>query len=320
MGVDTLSDVLRAVRLTGAVYFNVDAVAPWVAEAPPGSAIASSIVPGAEHLIPYHVVTEGSCFGSLVDGEAVRLETGDVIVFPHGDPHVMSSEPRMRAAPHLPLYQRPSDRPLPIAITAGRGGPVCAHLVCGFLGCTLRPFNPLIATLPRVLVVSARDAGAGWLKEFVTVAATESSAPRMGGEAMLARLSELLFVEVVRRYVEKLPPGQTGWLAGLRDEQVGRALALLHARPAHDWTLDALAKEVAMSRSAFAERFTGFVGQPPMQYLARWRMQLASSLLARGGATIAAIASEVGYESEAAFSRAFKKLVGVSPSAWRQRS
>jgi AraC-like DNA-binding protein len=188
--------------------------------------------------------------------------------------------------------------------------------VCGFLGCDARPFNPLLAALPRMLRVAS---GEGPLRELVRIAVAESGEPRPGGEALLARLSEMMFVEAVRRHLEGLPEEATGWLAGLRDACVGRALAALHARPAHAWTLEELSREAGLSRSALHERFTRLVGQPPMQYLARWRIQLASGLLARGTGKVAAVALDVGYESEAAFSRAFKRLVGAPPATWRRQ-
>ncbi len=319
MASDPLSSVLQAVRLTGAAFFDVTASAPWVAEAPHARSIAHDVLPGAQHVIPYHVVTHGACFAGVVDGVALNLAAGDVIVFPQGDPHVLGSAPGTRAAPTPALYRevRAGALPAPIVLNDG-GGPETAHLVCGFLGCDARPFNPLLATLPAVLRVNERDAPGGLLTRFIELARAESAAARAGAECVLGKLSELMFVEVVRRHLESLPPGQTGWLAGLRDPHVGRALELLHARPAHPWTLDELARKVALARSSLAERFAYLVGQPPMQYLMRLRLQLAAGLLADGGLTVAAIADEVGYESEAAFSRAFKRLVGTPPAAWRR--
>jgi AraC-like DNA-binding protein len=191
-----------------------------------------------------------------------------------------------------------------------------ARLVCGFLGCDARPFNPLLAALPRVIRIN--DPAGGTLGAFVQFAVAESKERRIGGECVLGRLSELMFVDVVRRHLETLPAEGTGWLAGLREPFVGRALTALHKSPAHDWTIEALAREVGLSRSALAERFTQFVGQPPMQYLANWRMQLAANHLVSGMDSIAEVADRVGYESEAAFSRAFKKAVGTPPSQWRK--
>jgi AraC-like DNA-binding protein len=202
-------------------------------------------------------------------------------------------------------------------VKSGGGGAERTHLVCGFLGCDVRPFNPLISTLPRLLHVRDRDGAArGWLSHFVQVALAESRDKRAGGESVLARLSELMFVQAIRRHLEAMPNEQTGWLAGLRDPYVGRALAVLHERPTHDWSLDELARESALSRSALADRFGRLVGKPPMMYLAQWRMQIAAGLLARGG-KVSAVAIEVGYDSEAAFNRAFKRFVGVPPATWR---
>jgi len=313
---DALSDVLRAVRLTGAVFFDVHATAPWVAETPPGSATVGTIFPGAEHLIPYHVVTQGTCWGGVVGEPPVQLSSGDIILFPHGDAHVMSSAPGMRGTPDISLYRQPSDGQLPFTMSMGSGSGESAHVVCGFLGCDAQPFNPLLDSLPPVIRVSDCDGGAcGTLVQF---AVTESKEPRIGGECVLGRLSELMFVDVVRRYLETLPADRTGWLAGLREPFVGRALAALHRSPARHWTLELLAHEVGLSRSAIAERFTQFVGQPPMQYLMNWRMQLAATHLMSGLEGVAEIADRVGYESEAAFSRAFKKAVGRPPSQWRK--
>jgi AraC-like DNA-binding protein len=319
MAADTLSDVLRAVRLTGAVFFSVDARSPWAAEAPPGEQVVGSIMPGAEHLISYHVLTAGSCWGGLVGQSASNLEAGDIIVFPHGDAHVMSSQPGMRGSPQIDVYRRVADAQLPYHLTQGGDGPSAVHMVCGFLGCDARPFNPLLDTLPRVLVARARDGGPnGTLAHFARLALDETRGGRAGSECVLARLSELMFLEVVRHYLATLPDEQKGWLAGLRDPHVGHALAALHGRPGHDWSLDELAQTAGVSRSVLVERFTSFVGQPPMQYLAHWRMQLAAGRLVEG-ATVAAVAYDLGYGSEAAFSRAFKKLVGVAPAHWRRQ-
>jgi AraC-like DNA-binding protein len=316
---DTLSDVLRAVRLTGAVFFSVDASAPWVAEAPSASAIGPRIMPGVDHVIEYHVVTSGSCWGGLVDEPAVHLESGDVLVFPQGDPHVLSSAPGMRGRSDMDVARLAAADRLPIAISIDGGGPDRAHVVCGFLGCDARPFNPLLASLPRVIHLRGSSHEGPVLRPFVELALAESRATRPGGECVLARLSELLFVEVVRRYLATLPPEDVGWLAGLRDDCVGRALQKLHERPARAWTLDDLAKECAVSRSVLAERFSRLVGVPPMQYLAKWRMQLAASLLRSTDAPLAQIAEQVGYGSETALSHAFKRWLGVAPSPYRRR-
>lgn len=318
MSTDTLSEVLRAVRMTGAVFFTVKASAPWVVETPPVREFGPLIMPGAEHVMEYHVIAKGSCWGGIAGEAPVRLGTGDVIVFPQGDAHVMSSAPGMRGNPgeDSPLQARESRHP--ITIRKDGGGAERADVICGFLGCDARPFNPLLSTLPRRIHLPRGASDDGVLEQLVELALRESTAPRAGGECVLARLSELMFVEVVRRYLATLPPEDVGWLAGLRDDGVGRALGKLHDRPAHGWSLDELAREVGMSRSVLAERFAHFVGVPPMQYLARWRMQLAAALLSSTSLGLAEIAGRVGYGSEAALSRAYKRWVGVAPAEWRR--
>jgi AraC-like DNA-binding protein len=326
---DTLSDVLRSVRLKGAVFFYVDATPPWVVETPHAREIIPSIMPCAEHMIGFHAVAEGTCYGAMSGDRPIRLDAHDIILFPQGDPHVMSSAPGMKP----PLAEKEfysSLRPpqMPTALRLGgdvaassrveRGGPERATVVCGFLGLDSKPFNPLIAAMPRVLHVAGASLGPdSWVATFFRAAAEESNHRRPGGEAVLERMSEMMFVEVLRRYVDALPAGQTGWLAGMRDPSIGRVLALLHEKPGMPWTLERLADEVAMSRSTLHDRFVHFMGQPPMQYLTQWRMQVAAGLLRDSNAKLTQVALGVGYESEAAFSRAFKRAVGVAPGAWR---
>ncbi len=323
MSTDALSDVLSAVHLSGSVFFDVTAQSPWVAEAPPAAVIANEVTPGAQHAIEYHVVARGSCWISLVGDpgfEPVKLEEGDVAVIPHGDPHVVSSAPGMRAEPNLDVYRRPQDaNALPFTLRTGGDGPSDVHLICGFFSCDARPFNPLLDSLPRFIRFGrdASQASQGLLDQFIRFATAEMGNKRAGSQSVLNRLSELLFVEVIRLHMDRLANNNTGWLAGLRDPLVGRALTLLHARPAHSWTLEELASQAGASRSALADRFAHMVGCPPIQYLTQWRMQLAARHLSDRSVSVAAVAYEVGYQSEAAFSRAFKKFVGQSPSQWR---
>jgi len=221
--------------------------------------------------------------------------------------------------PSIEQFQRPAGGQLPIAMSLNSSGEQQANLVCGFIGCDAKPFNPLLATLPRLLHVRKQQLADGFMLEhLVQVAVVESAARRAGSETMLSRLSELLFIEIVRNYCAQLPSDTKGWLAGLRDDITGRSLSVLHDRPAEPWTLEELAKTVGVSRSVLAERFHAYVGAPPMQYLARWRMQLAASLLSGTNETLSSVAERVGYGSEAALSRAFKRLVGVAPSTWRE--
>ena len=327
MSTDALSDVLSAVHLSGSVFFDVTAKAPWVAEAPPAAQIANEVTPGAQHAIEYHVLTRGSCWISLVGDtgfEPVRLEAGDIAVIPHGDPHVVSSAPGMRAEPDSEAYRRPQDvNALPFTLRTGGDGPSDAHLICGFFTCDARPFNPLLDSLPRFIRFGrgASQSSHGLLDQFIRFATAEMGNKRAGSQSVLNRLSELLFVEVIRWHMDQLAnSSNTGWLAGLRDPLIGRALTLLHAQPAHAWTLEELASQAGASRSALADRFNHLVGCPPIQYLTQWRMQLAAKRLTDRSVKISVVASEVGYESEAAFSRAFKKLVGQSPGQWRSAS
>jgi len=329
---DVLSDLLRAVRFRGALFYYVEGSPPWVAQAPASREIIPAIMPGTDHMIEFHGVVKGSCWGAVRGESPVRLHEGDVILFPQGDPHMLSSAPVVRAAPpDKSFYFSPRPPQLPYAIslkdadvTTARldgGGDQGSVIACGFLGLDATPFNPLLQSLPRVLHVPGRTLGAdSWVTTLLKAVVAESSRRRPGGEAVLERMSEMLFVEVLRRYLDTLPPGETGWLAGIRDPTVGRALALLHKEPGKAWTLDELSGETLVSRSALHERFTHLIGQPPMKYLARWRMQLAAALLRDTEEKHLAIALDVGYESEAAFSRAFKREVGVSPATWRRRS
>jgi AraC-like DNA-binding protein len=322
MASDALSDLLRTVRLTGATFFNVAATEPWVVEQPPPEFILPKILPGAERLIAYHVVTQGECFVTVIGEQAIALKAGEVVVVTRGDPHVMSSRPGMRARPVTrEEIDAATAGSLPFFVKYGGEGAPSARLVCGFFAWDSRPFNPLMESLPTVLKAGAsRDNPDSWLAQFMRVAVMESEGRRAGSESVLAKLSELMFIEVVRQYLETMPPEQAGWLAALRDPFVGKALSLLHAMPAHDWTIGELGGRIGLSRSVLAERFTDLLGIPPMQYLAKWRMQVAARILSEAGSNIATIAEEIGYESEAAFSRAFKRAVGMAPSAWRRRS
>jgi AraC-like DNA-binding protein len=314
---DALSDVLGAVRLTGAVFFDVHAAEPWVAETPPGAAIVRRIFPHADHLIPYHAVVSGSCWVTVLGEAPIKFEAGDVIMFPHGHPHVLSSAPGMRSRPDLSLYRRPDESHLPFSLALGQADTEQTHIVCGYLGCDARPYNPLLMALPNAIHV--KDSASGTLTAYVKLAIAESKQLRIGSEVVLGRLSELLFVEVVRRYAESIDAGRTDWLSGLRDPNVGVAITALHREPQREWTVQSLARAAGVSRSVLAERFTQFVGVPPMQYLASWRMQLAANELRASNDSVATIANRVGYESEAAFSRAFTKSMGEPPSSWRKR-
>lgn len=323
-GVDPLSDVLETVRLRGALFFLWEVSWPYATCVPEAEAFGPLILPGAEQIVSYHIVIQGPCWAMVAGERPARLESGDILVVPHGDVYTMSSAPEVRAPGDrdaaLAFFRAMAAGELPPVVVEGGGGPQGNRVICGFLGCDARPFNPVPSALPRMIHLRSPAPGAvDSLSYLVDLALLESREPRRGGRCVLLRLSELMFVEVIRRYLASAPVEQTGWLSGLRDPIVGRALGLLHERSGFPWTLERLAREVGASRSILAERFAHLVGQPPMQYLARWRMQLAARQLASGSAKIYAVAREVGYESEAAFSRAFKRIVGVTPLEWRER-
>ncbi|MBP7241953.1 AraC family transcriptional regulator [Amaricoccus sp.] len=316
---DVLSDLLSAVRLTGAVYFDIRARAPWVAESPAAELVGGRVMPAFDQVIFFHIVLEGHCWAALTDDPTgrVRLGPGEAVVVPSGERHVMASDPGMRAEPAMGLYRRPPDRALPYVFNDFGGAGEPTRYACGFLGYD-RPFNPVLTTLPRLMHVTADDPGAELIVDAARAALRESERPRPGMESFLGRLGELVFIEAIRQHIAALPADATGWFAGLRDRHVGRALALMHEDPAARWTIDLLAEKVGLSRSTFAERFSTLIGAPPMQYLANWRLQLAANRIESQGLSIAQAAAAVGYDSEAAFARAFKKRVGVPPGSWRR--
>ena len=329
MSGDTLSDLLRAVRLRGALFFYVEGAHPWVAETPNQREVIPAILPGVDHMMEFHGVARGSCWAAIAGETPVRLDEGDLVIFPQGDAHVMSSAPGLRAKNVDPgVFFTPRPPQLPFALNMNDEGDMTALLdgggrdkttiVCGFLGCDARPFNPLLAALPRIIQMRGLAQESSWVGTFLRSVVEESNRKRPGGEAVLERMSEMLFVEVLRRYVDSMPADATGWLAGMRDASVGRALAVMHDRPAHAWTIERLGEAVGLSRSSLHERFVHFIGQPPMQYLAAWRMQLAAASLRDTDAKVIEVALHVGYENEAAFSRAFRRAVGESPAAWRR--
>jgi AraC-like DNA-binding protein len=328
MSRDTLSDLLRTVQLRGAAFYFVSYAGKWAVENSSGREIASAVMPGCEHVMEYHMLAKGDCWAAVAGEPPVRMAAGDIVLFAQGDGHTMSSAPGIAAERRTPewVFERKDGmRPLPISVTVtgaveGKAMPVSEAdtvILCGFLGCDLRPFNPLIGALPRVLHLPAERIGS-WVAHIVEQAVIESGKRRPGGDAVLERLSEMMFVDAARSYLDGLPEDATGWLAGLRDRFVGRALALLHENPAQAWTVDELARQVGLSRSTLHERFVQYVDQPPMQYLASWRIQVGARLLRDSNRNVAAIALDTGYESEAAFSRAFKRLVGLPPAAWRR--
>ncbi|REG50387.1 AraC-like DNA-binding protein [Paraburkholderia sp. BL6669N2] len=319
---DALSDVLRLVRLGGAVYLNGDFTAPWCLYGQADAALCGSFLPPAERIVSYHLITEGGCWASLPDepDSAIYVAAGELLVVPQGEAHLLGSSLDIAPGPTGELLENQL-RNAPGQLMALRygGGGDHTRLVCGFLACDDTLSNPVLSALPRIFKVDMRnDPQSAWLESSLRFAAAEAAEWRVGSAIVLARLSELLFVEAVRRCIDALPSDRKGWLAGVGDRFVGRALALMHAQPAHGWTVDELARKAGLSRSALAQRFTQLLGQPPMQYLAHWRLQIAAQELRVGTKSLAAVADQVGYESEAAFNRAFKREFGMPPAGWRR--
>jgi AraC-like DNA-binding protein len=315
---DPFSQVLNALRLEAGIFLDAEFTAPWCVDPAPGKK-ARHILPSAEHVAIYHFVVEGHCRARLPEGPgAIDLKAGDLVMFPHGDGHLLGSDLRRPALLAETLVQASPEGGLARILHGGGGERT--RFICGFLACDSRLCRPLIEALPRMLHVPlATNASTSWMVETLQHAAEESRAPRAGSDAVLAKLSELLFVEALRGYLETVPEQERSWLAGLRDPQVSRALGLMHAEPARPWTVDDLGHEAGLSRSALAERFTELIGEPPMQYLKKWRLALGARALTDGSEPVLHVAQRVGYESEAAFNRAFKREFGVPPATWRRQ-
>jgi AraC family transcriptional regulator, alkane utilization regulator len=320
---DAVSDVLRIVRMDGAVYLHADFTAPFCVIGQTDSALCADYLPRSENVVAYHLIVSGHC-DARIAGEpdtSIRVDAGELLVIPHGQLHMMGSDLNIPPVSTAPLLvDQIQAAPGGVMRLSYGGGGALTRVVCGFLACDELHSHPLLATLPRIFKIDTRnDPQSAWLHSSMQVAVDEAANMRPGSAIVLAKLSELLFVSAVRRHIDSLPADRKGWLAGVRDKFVGRALYLLHAQPAHDWTVDELAQKVGLSRSALAQRFSDLIGQPAMQYLASWRLQLAAQELATGAKSIVTIAGDVGYESEAAFSRAFKRHYGVPPAGWRKR-
>jgi AraC family transcriptional regulator, alkane utilization regulator len=317
---DALSDVLKLVRLEGAVFVNAEFTAPWCVKSKFGLSSVRARLAGAEQVVFFHFLTEGGCKLQLADDtEAVDLTAGDLVLIPNEDPHLMGTDLQLAPVETASLMRAKAATDGDFVHMRHGGGGATTRFVCGYLACSRGVFRPLFEAMPSVLRIPTGDGPAAtMMRELLRVGVRESSASRPGAESMLAKLSELMFVEALRRYVESLPPGGKGWLAGVGDAHIGRALALLHGEPGRAWTVDELAREVALSRSSLAERFTAMVGESPIQYLMRWRLALAAQTLRSGGEAIVRVAERSGYESEAAFSRAFKREFGMPPAAWRK--
>jgi AraC-like DNA-binding protein len=318
---DVLSDVLRVVRLDGALFFNGEFSAPWCFKSSESAAISACLSLHAGHLIIFHFLTEGRAYAKLEDGTRVELTAGDIVVFPHGNAHFLGNGPPIKPVDSFKTFGPNLMEGVKVARYGGGGE--LTRFVCGFLACEPHMSQVFLAGLPSILKVHVVNEPSGqWLENSIRYSVSqmsESSGSNDGTRVVLAKLSEVLFVETLRRYISNLPPDQIGWLAGARDPFIGQALALLHKEPAHPWTVEDLARRVGLSRTRFAERFNHFLGEPPMSYLARWRVKLGAELLQSTEQSVAEVAATVGYGSEAAFNRAFKRELDCPPAQFRRR-
>ena len=314
---DALSEALNSVRMTGAIFFDAICTAPWGFAVPRMDQAAPILSPGTERLVGYHLITEGRAVVRLEGEPEVPIEAGEIVIVPHGDPHTVSN-----GAPARLTDSRASIG----SFLAGEidtfrvdGGGETTRFVCGYFGCERHAARLFLAGLPPLIKVDSRgDAAGAWLENSIRHLLSEVASDRPGRMILLSKMAEALFIETMRRYMGRMPPEQTGWLAGARDPIVGAALTLLHRKTCHPWTMAELAAETGASRSVLAERFARLLGEPPLTYLARWRLQLAARKLQTSRQAILQIASDVGYESEAAFNRAFKREFGLPPAQYRK--
>jgi len=315
---DVLSEVLKVVKLEGALFFNGEFSAPWCLRTAESNAAARYLSPGAERLIIYHFLTEGRAYARLLDGPREELVAGDIVIFPHGDAHLLGNGPPGRPVDSFKTFAKNLTQGLKIARFGGGG--TITKFVCGYMACDARLSEMFLAGLPKLMKVHVSDEPSSrWLENSIRFSVSELSGSDAGSGLVAAKLSELLFVETLRRYINTLPLDQTGWLAGVRDPQVGHALALLHQEPAYPWTIANLARRVGLSRTRLADRFRHFLGEPPIAYLTRWRLKIGAEILQSTEGSVAEIAAAVGYGSEAAFNRAFKREFASPPAQFRRK-
>jgi AraC family transcriptional regulator, alkane utilization regulator len=315
---DILSDVLGVIRISGAVLFHGEFSAPWCVATPPAHEMARRLMPGAKRLILFHIVAEGECWAERDDAPAVHLAAGDVIVLPYGHAHALADTPGQRPTPIAALLPPPPWSKLPVVKHGGSGTPT--RILCGFLHADDAPLHPLLTSLPAMLRVRARTGEpAHRLETIIGYTLEEAKAARPGVACLLTRLVDILFVEILRRHMEELTEEDIRPLAGLKDPLVRRTLELLHAEPQRRWTLADLARLAGTSRSVLAERFKALMGCAPMQYVTQWRLQIAAHRLCQPQESMAKVAAQIGYDSEAAFNRAFKRYVGEPPATWRRK-
>jgi AraC-like DNA-binding protein len=315
---DVLAEILKVVKLDAALFFNAEFSAPWCFSIRPSKEIAHHLSPSSGHLIVYHLVTEGRAHATLPDGRRVELTAGDIVILPHGDAHLMGNGAYQKPIDSLNKFGKQMAGELKLARFGGGGE--LTRFICGYMACSPRLSEVFLAGLPPIFKVNVSRTSSGeWIEESIRFSVNQVDEPNASSSSMRTRLSEVLFVETLRGYVNSLPADQIGWLAGARDPIVGQALSLLHKEPEHDWTILHLARRVGLSRTRLAERFRHFLGESPIAYLTHWRLKLAAEMLQTSEHSVAQVAATVGYGSEASFNRAFKREFACPPAQFRRQ-
>jgi AraC-like DNA-binding protein len=315
---DPLSEALRSVRLSGAIFLDAELSAPWGFASPPAIAGAHLLAPSAEHLILFHLLVEGKATARISGQGSVELEAGDIAVLPRGDAHELWNGRVTELIDSSALLPKILEGAV-VAERGGGGGRI-TKFICGYIGCDRQAKRLFLAGLPPLFKVNIRrDVSGEWIESTIRHLASGREPARAGGKALLATLAEALFIETLRRYMAELPRQRTGWLAAARDSAVGRALGAIHREPARAWTVASLAQQAGVSRTVFAERFTRLLGEAPLTYVWRCRMQLGARLLETTDDSVLQVALNAGYESEAAFNRAFKREFELPPARYRSQ-
>ncbi|HSQ52711.1 MAG TPA: AraC family transcriptional regulator [Nitrospiraceae bacterium] len=317
---EILSEVLKAVKLDGAMFYNAEFSAPWCARSIDARTVTSYLSPNSQQVIIFHLLTEGRGYAHVEgDNRPLPLNAGDIVIVPHGDAHILGNGPSVTPVGREQVLEQVLSQGLKVSRMGGGGE--LTKFICGYMSCDPQLSRVFLGGLPPIMKVNIRDDSSGqWLEHSIRYSVDNADASKPGGETVLAKLSEVLFVETLRRYIAQIPQEQTGWLAGVRDPDVGKALALMHRKPAHPWTIAALANQVGISRSVLAERFRRYLSETPIAYLTRWRLQLGAQMLKSTSHGVAQVAAEVGYESESSFNRAFKREFGLPPARFRSQS
>jgi AraC-like DNA-binding protein len=312
---DVLSEVLKTIRLDSALFFNAELTAPWCVLEPRSEEMTAALSPNEGHLVLFHYVLEGKAYAQLPGGTKVELMEGDIVVIPHGDSHLLGNGKNARPVDSMKAFGRNLSEGLKLARHGG-GGDI-TRLVCGFMVFEPRMSSVVLSGLPKIVRVHLSDGKSSqWIRDSIRFAVDEESGD--GSGLVVAKLSEALFVETLRRYMNERSDNEAGWLAAARDPTIGRALARMHEDPAREWTVNDLAREVGLSRTRLAERFRHFIGDSPIAYLKKWRLKIGAEALVSTNQSVSEIAAAVGYGSESAFNRAFKHVYGQTPGVFRK--